>query len=215
MRKLIVLAAILGLALMLGAATAQANLITNGSFEEPVSPSIDPFVTLFSVSTDISGWTVGTGSIDWIGTYWQAAEGSRSLDLNGAAAGSIYQTFATTAGQSYLVEFAMSGNPDGDPTLKTMTASAGGVSADFDFTVTGNKVNMGWEDKSFTFMATDSLTTLIFTSTTALVTGDTSPCGPALDNVRVSAVPLPPTVLLLGSGLVGLWFTRRRQRSQV
>ena len=93
----------------------------NGSFE---AASVIPgggFVTLKEGSTDITGWTViGTVnyaySIDYIGGYWQAAEGYRSVDLNGTSdRGGVQQALATVAGQRYEVRFAMSGNPDGNP----------------------------------------------------------------------------------------------------
>ena len=35
----------------------------------------------------IDGWNVTAGEIDWIGKYWTASEGSKSIDLNGLKAG--------------------------------------------------------------------------------------------------------------------------------
>ena len=63
--------------------------VTNGSFESGVAFS-DPFITLNATdSTSITGWTVSAGSIDYIGSYWQPADGSRSLDMNGLSTGAI------------------------------------------------------------------------------------------------------------------------------
>jgi hypothetical protein len=76
------------------AGTAKADIL-NGSFEfgSFSGPSFD---TLSGGSTAINGWTVGGDSIDWIGSYWQPGDGSRSIDLSGNNLGSISQQFATS-----------------------------------------------------------------------------------------------------------------------
>ena len=88
------------------------NLIQNGSFE---TATVNPgsFLQLDAVSTAITGWTVSQGTIDYIGTAWQASEGARSLDLQGLASGGIQQTFNTTIGETYRVTFDLAGNPFG------------------------------------------------------------------------------------------------------
>lgn len=58
--------------------TAEANLITNGSFEEGAYTG-GSYVTLTTGSTSLTGWSVVSGSIDWIGSYWQASEGEKAL----------------------------------------------------------------------------------------------------------------------------------------
>src|SRR5664279_3424060 len=104
--------AILGVAIALMAGVpAQANLLTNGSFE--TGPNPGGFTNLAAGSTAITGWTVSTpGNIDYVGSLWVAANGSRSLDLEGSAGtcavptncpGGIEQSFATTAGTQYTV----------------------------------------------------------------------------------------------------------------
>lgn len=57
------------------------NLIRNGSFEIGVSPG--SYLPLGVGSTAIQGWIVIRGGIDYYGTGWISADGSRSLDLNG------------------------------------------------------------------------------------------------------------------------------------
>ncbi len=178
--------------------------LTNGSFELGVDPGA--YTTLDPGSTDITGWTI-TGQIDYIGSYWQASDGSRSIDLSGFSAGSIQQDIATVAGLTYIVNFDMAGNPDGGPTIKTLNLEAVGISSQtFNFDITGmTKTNMGWQTNQWSFTAGSGTTTLKFTSL------DNTGYGPALDNVKLSAIPAPGAILLcsLGAGLVG-WLRRRR-----
>ena len=72
-----------------GAAWVYATpLISNGSFEEGVNPGA-AFITLPAGSTAITDWKVERGTIDYIGPYWTAAEGQRSVDLAGNNRGAI------------------------------------------------------------------------------------------------------------------------------
>ncbi len=141
------------------------------------------FSTLDTGSTAITGWTVTKGSIDWIGTYWASSDGQRSLDLNGNEAGAVSQTFDTTPGSTYRVSFDMAGNPDGDPQIKVLVARTGVAPLQFEFDITGaDKVDMGWVQKSFNFIAPGPSATLEFAS---ILSG---PFGAALDNVRVEEI---------------------------
>jgi choice-of-anchor C domain-containing protein len=107
--------------------------VSNGSFETGDCNGI--FTEMLAGDTNIDSWTVG-GGVDYICTYWQAAEGTRSVDLNGRQSGSVSQGFATTPGFTYQVTFSMSGNPDGSdlpkvisygvPPVKTLGVSANG-----------------------------------------------------------------------------------------
>ena len=77
-------------------------------------PRIPGFDT-YSYMPMFGGWTVDRNSIDLIGPYWNAADGSQSVDLDGLAPGSISQTFTTVAGQQYRLTFAYSANKDRHP----------------------------------------------------------------------------------------------------
>jgi hypothetical protein len=73
------------------------------------------------------------------------------------------------------------------------------------FDTTGHtRPNMGWSTRTYFFTASSASTSLTFAS----ATGDAF--GPALDNVRLEAVPEPGT-LLLGSGISALVLRRRRK----
>jgi choice-of-anchor C domain-containing protein len=198
------------IALFLGAADqVRASLITNGSFEMANANPGGSFLTLGSGSTTITSWKVGGNSIDYIGGYWQPSDGMRSLDMSGNAAGSISQTFTTTANTTYKVLFDLAGNPDGGPTVKHLNVSAAASSQNYMFNTTGHsRVSMGWMTDSFVFKATGPSTTLTFTSQ------DNTPFGPALDNVRAAAVPEPASLTLLGLGVAGIvGFHLRRKRA--
>lgn len=196
-------------ATLIGSAPAQA-LILNGSFEQGTNPG--SFSTLNAGSTDIANWTVTQGSIDYIGSYWQASDGVRSLDMNGFfAQGGIQQTFNTVIGQAYKVAFDIAGNPDGAPEQKVLSAITGGTTQTFTFGPLGTRANMGWEGRSFTFTADATQTILAFLGDPTVLpagspfAGNVTAFGPALDNVSVTAVPTPallPAALGFGAAML-------------
>ncbi len=170
-------------ALALAGATLAFSGPTNGSFE--TGTYVDGgggFEQLNAPDTSIDGWTVDAGSVDWIGTYWTAQDGGMSIDMSGADAGTISQTFATTIGNTYTVSFFLAGNPAGPPGIKTLDVSATGAApSSYQFDTTGATLtNMNWSAQTYSFLATSATTTLSFISNT------TGPFGPALDNVTVT-----------------------------
>jgi choice-of-anchor C domain-containing protein len=160
------------------------DLLVNGSFEEGPEPDpVNGYTTFRQGSTDIKGWEVSQGDIDYKGSFWVPADGRRSIDLNGYARGGIRQTFKSRKGQLYRVTFAMAGVLYQLPAVKRLRVSAAGQSAEFEFDSTGRSLkNMGWTTKSWDFLAVAEETTLEFSS---LVEGAN---GPALDSVSVVAV---------------------------
>jgi choice-of-anchor C domain-containing protein len=168
---------------MMGASilpVSAASGVSNGSFELGTAPGL--FSTEFPGSTHITDWTVVSGTVDYVGTYWQASEGSRSIDMTGQSAGTIRQMVPTVTGGKYMVSFDMSGNPDGGPAVKSMNVEAGGTPETFTYDVVtaGNTdANMKWAPKLFQFTATGTTTPLTFASL------DSGFYGPALDNVTV------------------------------
>lgn len=218
-------AALAALTLGAGPTTGFAiNLLVNGSFE--TGPNIGGgFLNLFGGSTVITGWTVGGLAVDYCSSgTWNISHGVRNIDLDGSVGnpyptGSIFQTFATTIGQSYLVTFDLSGNPAGGPLVKQVQVSAGATSQVFSHNIgaivpANLPLSITYQQQQFTFTAIANTSTLTFTSLTPQsgITG----YGAVIDNVFVSSstssssVPdggAPAALLALGLGALG--FARR------
>ncbi len=168
--------------LVLSGSAIAAPLNSNGSFETGTDPG--SYSTLVIGDTEsIDDWTVSNGSVDYIGTYWQASDGTRSLDLSGNEAGAVSQTIDTVVGETYRVRFDLAGNPAGGSTVKTVSVDAGDTPGVYTFDTTGKTLeDMGWETQIFEFTATTETTTLTFSSL------NEDFWGPALDNVNVVQV---------------------------
>jgi hypothetical protein len=196
--------------------SAQANLLTNGSFESGgfVNQANDT-MSLLSGSTVITGWTVVTDTTAWIGPTnpfsLTASNGSFFLDLTnyqfGAPFAGMSQTIATTPGATYSLSFDLGssfqwGLPD------SLTASAGGTSHTFLSPSTGFNI---WTHETMTFVATSA-------TTTVLLQGASGFNLIGLDNADVElvsspgGVPEPATAALVGLGLIGLVAVRRRRQ---
>lgn len=162
--------------------------LLDGGFESPKATpgSFDTY----AAGGHVGPWTVTAGTVDLIGAgYWQAADGVQSLDLDGTSAGGVAQSVATIPGVAYTVSYALAGNPDGGPAIRTGEVLVDGSSVqDFAFDTTGRTpTDMGYQPRLATFRATGPETTLGFLSTTP------GSFGPVIDDVRVL-----PCVLLCG-----------------
>ena len=196
---------------------AQGSLITNGSFEFGDYHNNDadnrPNVMLITPGMDnITGWNV-TGSL---GVHWvsylpgMTTEGTHAVDLQGnypPPLSSFWTEFATTEGDSHVLSFdAFTGCQ-----INTATVSVGSLS-DQPFTGGGpGSLLTGTADTLFshyeyTFTAVSNTSRLTFQ------VASTDGYGPVIDNVRVSAVPIPATIFLFGTGIAGLVGTRLRKK---
>jgi choice-of-anchor C domain-containing protein len=166
---------------------APAPMIANGGFEAPAIPA-NAFIRYGTGST-VGPWRVTEGNVDLTGAnFWQAADGRQSLDLEGSESGTIEQSIATRIGGCYTVTFALSGNPDGGPTVKRGFARVAQhtlghptVQKNFIFNTAGkSRANMGYVPQRFRFRALASTGTLTFASTTG------GGYGPVIDAVNIT-----------------------------
>jgi hypothetical protein len=212
------------------AAQARANLISNGSFEEPVVP-VGSFSDFAAGSTGLTGWkvvgidsAVVSTSFKQLGITFNAEQGNQWIDLSGitstAQSSGVSQTVATTIGDNYLLTFYVGSTTDAGHTTffpSTVDLSIdGGARAHYTNTDTPPTTFVDWKLSTVDFTATSSTTNLQFLNGSASNNNVT-----ALDNVQLvdvsSAAPVPePSTLALSSVLVGVlgvaWSWRRTRR---
>jgi choice-of-anchor C domain-containing protein len=151
-------------------------------FETPVVAG--SFVRL-PVGTQIGHFTVTRGNVDLVANnLWQASEGRQSLDLAGDVQGSVATTFDTVPLITYRVRYALAGNPNSAPVVKTAEVSVNNHAVQqASFETTGRtNADMGYVQHTFYFLTTASSVTLEFASTTV-----PAPFGPVIDDVRVDS----------------------------
>jgi len=125
-------------------------------------------------------------------------EGVQFVDLNGndaAGPGTISQQIATIPGHQYRLSFQLAGNPNGDPVVKTLTASLGATTQAFSFDTTGHtNLALGWIEKD--------LDTLSCSATTRVTLKTTTPGqrGPNIDAVSVVDLGLAPAGSCIAPG---------------
>ncbi|MBR0697807.1 DUF642 domain-containing protein [Bradyrhizobium lablabi] len=198
---------ILAAAFSMVAGAAGAATIVDGDFAGAGSP----YQTIGAGQTfgANNAWTVVSGSIDWIGNYWQSPGSGGSVDLDGNSVGAISQTLQNLAAGTYTVTFALSGNPDGQPPTKGLQVGVAGTTQTYSYPLAGTRNDMKYVTESFTFTWLGGDAVLTFAS---LDDPSSNPYGPVIGDVAISAVPEPSTwaMMILGFASVGYLAHRRR-----
>ena len=185
-------ALLLGLAVAAGPALGQ-NLVTNGSFEDPV------YSNPVSGPVPVTGWTIGpdSGFEVWRGYGGPAADGAQYIELDVSQCNTISQTIATVSGRRYTVRYAFSARPG--YSLNHVDVRWNGQlisSADADGT---NNTQTAWTYSSADVTATTASAALTFT--------DVDSCtgvGSLLDDVSVTEAASAPVPGLGRGGLLAL-----------
>jgi choice-of-anchor C domain-containing protein len=169
----------------LAAYAASSPIVANGGFEHRTVGDPPAYIQpLDANATDLAGWQVTEGSVDWIGpARWRASEGMLCVDID--APGGIKQTIQTIAGLDYLLRFDMAGNPETEPAAKRLVVTVGEQRHEFAFDATGHTTkDLGWTSQQIPFRAVGERTVIKFTNAADSPTAS----GLALDNVFVEAV---------------------------
>jgi hypothetical protein len=192
------LASILTLVLMPLAANATPS-ITNGSFE----------------TADLTGWG-GTATSDGFGynpfgtTYGSGMDGSHWMWLAGYELGrTLEQTVSgLSAGTTYRISFIMASEYINSDQLNLSVD--GGPATLFTAPPIGSNFWDTWVGKTYDFTASGASALIQFSSVGLNASG----YDVGVDNIRIEAlntVPEPATLGLLGLGLTGMFFGKRKK----
>jgi hypothetical protein len=212
---------------------SHANLLVNGSFEQPVATSGLNCGGIancqgFNVGDSIGAWTVvGPGPIDPTktpiviltnnynegGYFFQPEDGNQSLDLTGMSnqgLNGVEQTVATTVGTAYSLSFWI-GHHAQDPSFYNGPASA---TLEINGLPVGTFSNndapppnlLDWKEFTLHFTATGATTMIALFNAIS----DPTQNEVGLDNVSLVAIPEPSSIALLACGLGSLALRCRR-----
>ena len=210
MKKLAAVITSLVSCLLVFSGTSSADLISNGDFEYPVITAY--YQNVGAGDPALTGWTVGGTSIDIVrmgydGKPW-AYSGLQAVDMAGSPGpGSISQSIATNPGTTYQLSFFVSSNADqGSGFANSLRVYWNDVlQQSYSSPIPGT-----WNNYTLFLLATSTPSVLKFDTDISSLSNPNQ--GPLLDNVSLNAVPIPPSVWLLGSSLIGLVALRRRFR---
>ena len=143
---------------------APADPIINGCFQ--VAGLTTGWETFEAGSTQIDGWTVGGDSVDVNSSeQFEPPPGcGYSVDLAGNAEGSVSQVVPTSPGTKYQLRWALAGNPENLPVVKTMKVYWDGqLAGTYTFDTTGDSdTSMGWVTEQLQLTASGPTSTVEF-----------------------------------------------------
>jgi hypothetical protein len=187
------------------AAAAPVNLLVNGSFEATTQANGS-----WSRQNSISGWTVGANQVEVRnGIAGNALDGHNFVELDVDRNSWISQTIATATGQWYQLDFDVSNRSGVAVASNGLDWSFGSAGGSALIASLNNSGDNQWMHFSSKVQATGSSLTLKF-----IATGNSDSLGSSLDNVRVSAVPEPDSVMLMLAGLGAMGFVARRRKGR-
>ncbi len=170
-----VLMAVVAFLATLGTVQAQTNLVKNGSFENTVITT--GFRTVGVGQNFITDWSVVSGNVDQIFTFWPAQHGRQSIDMGGTVAGTLQQTVTgLQIGSTYTLNFYYNKHSQiPSTTTVQMRVEMANLNA-----LVSHLGAFQWRLATYTFTATSTTHTLRFTQISP-----TGSAGMALDNVSI------------------------------
>lgn len=189
-----------------GIGSAQAAILENGSFE-----------VLGTGGVGLAGWTINPAGSVARGSSGGVSDGSYAAILNPGSnpSGELEQTFTTTPGLGYTLEFdygvwgAVSAGPQ---QVRVQVQRTGDASFALNEVVanTGTGGAVAYQTFNFGFIAEDPEMILRFIDLSSdSVNGNFNM---NLDRASVNPIPLPPAAWLLGSALFGMLAIGKRKR---
>ncbi|MEM8655715.1 MAG: VPLPA-CTERM sorting domain-containing protein [Pseudomonadota bacterium] len=195
---------------------AHAVTVENGSFEDIGDGTLNG--RGWNHFSDVPGWTgdpnVEIQSNSTLGSI-DTPFGTRYVELDTNQDAGIFQDISLSAG-SYMLSFWYSPRVNASPTTTnnmSFSVGLGGLTL-LDGTVNGAP-NTAFPHGVFTevtgqfSVAQDATVRLAFNATGGSFSSGCGNCGALIDNVQLSAVPLPASGMLLIAGFGGLFAMRR------
>jgi len=190
---------VLMMSILAGSAQAQ-NLLCDGGFEVGLTSDPGDWSGALPIGDPIGCWTVvgasnGTGVLGMPYGTLPILEGIEAVHIgNSRYDGGLEQSFATNIGAAYEVTFwGIAWSDDGDSDGTVRVYNAGGDDYNETFTVTDTTV--GWTEVTFTFIPTDTTSTLEIMNC----------CSSALSIDGASVISLAPVILSPCENEIVVW----------